>query len=39
MAVTSKSLPQRWLHTLVSGMCGRENSCVYERGGERKQKV
>jgi len=25
--VTSKSLPQRWLHTLVSLMCGRGNSC------------
>ena len=39
MTVTSKSLPQRWLHTLVSGLCGRTNSCSYERNGEIKQKI
>jgi hypothetical protein len=37
--VTSKPLWQRWLHTLVSGMCGRGNSCAYERHGEIKQKI
>lgn len=37
--VTSKSLPQRWLHTIVSGLCGRDNSCVYERDGVRKPKI
>jgi hypothetical protein len=37
--VTSRSLPQRWLHTLVSGMCGRGNSCSYEIEGVRRWKI
>lgn len=37
--VTSKSFWQRWLHTVVSGMCGRGNSCSYERNGQWKEKI
>jgi len=29
--VTSASFPQRWLHRIVSGMRGRDNSCLTQR--------
>lgn len=37
--VTSRSLPQRWLHTIVGVMCGRNNTCRTERGGVFKDKI
>jgi hypothetical protein len=37
--VTSKSLPQRWLHTIVGMMRGRHNTCQSERNGVFNPKI